>query len=318
MKSVASVRFEAMPKRTQEENFSFWQVDHQVRRSEGVSGVVVLPSPEAYQKFSWTKRYFGKKPVEGYFVWVKESVGFPLSTCVTIASPKISQRLDNLLVVEAGVRAEAGVVCNAAEPDLGGVHQAQGKMILKEGAQLVYHHFHRWGHEDLVSPDYQFVLGKNAQLTYVYQNLLTPKELNLETSIAVGEGASCNLEIIVDARSGTKVAIADIVRLKGNNARGVVRLRLVGREKAKIRAISRVLANGAGKGHLDCQGLLLGDAAEISLVPEVVCRHKEAQITHEASIGKVSEEALNYLRSRGLTEDEAIDLIVAGFLDEEA
>jgi Fe-S cluster assembly scaffold protein SufB len=316
MKSAVSVRSEVMSKKDQKEDFRFWQVDHQVKRSEGTDGVVVLPSPSAYRQFPWARKYFGKKPSEGYFVWVRESVGFPLSTCVTIASPKVSQRLNNLLVVEAGVKAEAGVVCNAAKPDLGGVHQARGKMVLKERAQLVYRHFHRWGHEDLVSPDYRFILGKNARLTYSYQNLLAPKELNLKTLMAVDEGASCNLEIIVDARFGTEVAIADVVRLNGNNARGVVRLRLVGRERAKIKAVSRMLANGAGEGHLDCQGLLMGDAAEISLVPEVVCRHKEAQITHEASIGKVSEEALNYLRSRGLTEDEAIDLIVAGFLEE--
>jgi Fe-S cluster assembly scaffold protein SufB len=46
----------------------------------------------------------------------------------------------------------------------------------------------------------------------------------------------------------------------------------------------------------------------------LVCESKEAQITHEASIGKISEEQLNYLRSRGLNEKEAIDLIISGFL----
>ncbi|PIZ89560.1 MAG: hypothetical protein COX89_00870 [Candidatus Nealsonbacteria bacterium CG_4_10_14_0_2_um_filter_37_10] len=46
----------------------------------------------------------------------------------------------------------------------------------------------------------------------------------------------------------------------------------------------------------------------------LICQNKEAQITHEASIGKISEEELNYLRMRGLTEKEAIDLIVTGFL----
>jgi hypothetical protein len=51
------------------------------------------------------------------------------------------------------------------------------------------------------------------------------------------------------------------------------------------------------------------------LVPELVNENKDALLTHEASIGRISEEELNYLRARGLSENEAIDLIVAGFLE---
>jgi Fe-S cluster assembly scaffold protein SufB len=293
---------------------NFWQIDHQIKSSEGINGVTVLPSPQAYRQLPWTRKHFGEKPAEGYFVWVQESPDRPLSTCLTIASSKISQNLSNLLVVEPGVEAEAGVVCNAAKPDLGGAHRARGKMVLKEGAQLIYRHVHRWGHGDLVSPDYQFILGKDAQLSYRYQNLKTPKRLDLRTSISVGESASCNLEIVIDARSGSRISVKDSVHIKGDGGRGVVRLRLVGREGAKIKSISRMVAVGAGTGHLDCQGLLLGKNSEISFLPGVVCRHPQAQVTHEASVGKLSEEALTYLRSRGLTEKEAVDLIVSGFL----
>jgi hypothetical protein len=65
---------------------------------------------------------------------------------------------------------------------------------------------------------------------------------------------------------------------------------------------------------LDCQGLLVDKEAKISLIPQLVCKNKEAQITHEASIGKINEEQLTYLRMRGLAETQAIDLIINGFL----
>jgi Fe-S cluster assembly scaffold protein SufB len=64
-------------------------------------------------------------------------------------------------------------------------------------------------------------------------------------------------------------------------------------------------------------GLLLAEDSSINAIPELVNNHKDASLTHEASVGKISEEVLNYLRSRGLTEDQAIDLIVSGFLGEE-
>jgi Fe-S cluster assembly scaffold protein SufB len=60
--------------------------------------------------------------------------------------------------------------------------------------------------------------------------------------------------------------------------------------------------------------IVIDKNSKISLIPELICQNKKAQITHEASIGKISEEELNYLRMRGLTEDEAINLIVSGFL----
>jgi len=77
-----------------------------------------------------------------------------------------------------------------------------------------------------------------------------------------------------------------------------------------------MVANDAGTGHV-CMGLLLSENSSIQAIPELINRNKDVSLTHEASVGKISEEALNYLRSRGLTEDEATDLIITGFLGEE-
>lgn len=93
---------------------------------------------------------------------------------------------------------------------------------------------------------------------------------------------------------------------------------MVADQDSKITSHSKMIANNAGVGHLDCMGLLLSENSSISTVPELTNRNKNATLTHEASVGRISTEALNYLRSRGLTEDEAIDLIITGFLREKA
>jgi len=298
------------------ENYSFWQVNHEIKRILGDRSVVVLPSPEAYGKLPWTRKHFGKKPSEGYFIWVREQVGLPLSTCITIASQKISQDLSNLLVVEEGVKAKAGVVCNVTKPNLRGTHKAQGKLILRKGASLEYQHLHRWGKEDFVSPEYQFVLEEGSCLSYTYKNLFPPKKLRLKTAITSRKNSSCNLNIVVNGRD-SEAEIKDTIRLKGDGSRGVIRLRLVGDKKSKIVAHSRMIANAGSTGHVDCMGLLLAEDSSIKVVPALENNHKDAQLTHEASVGRISEEVLNYLRSRGLTEAKAIDLVVGGFLGEE-
>lgn len=292
---------------------NFWQIDHKVKNILAAEGVIVLSSPEAWKKFRWTRRWFKKKPREGYFVWVKKQVSFPLSTCITMASPKISQNLTNLLIIEKGLSIKANVVCNAAKNNLYGSHKAKGKLILKEGAFLDYHHFHRWGEKDFVSPDYEFILGKGTKLIYNYKNLFPPKNLELKTTVHNSKDSSSNLNFIISGFN-SRIKIEDSVFLEGRNSQGVVRMRLVGRKRSEIEAVSRIAAQDKSRGHLDCQGLLLSETSKISLIPQLICKNKEAQITHEASIGKISEEQLNYLRMRGLPEKEAIDLIVGGFL----
>jgi hypothetical protein len=294
-------------------NANFWQIDHKVKNIFGVKGVIILPSPEAWQKFAWTRKFFGEKPKEGYFVWVQKEVGFPLTTCITIASPKIYQHLSNLLVIEKGIRVKANVFCNAEKNNLCGKHLAKGKLILKEGVFLEYNHIHKWGEKDFVSPDYEFALEKNSRLIYNYQNLFPPENLEFKTTIHSGKNTSSNLNFVINSLN-SKTKIKDTVFLEGKNSQTVVRLRLVGRKKSQIEAISQIFAEAPGKGHLDCQGLLVDKTAKISLIPQLVCHNKEAQITHEASIGKISEEELTYLKMRGLSEKEAIDLIVSGFL----
>jgi len=296
-------------------NVHYLQVDHKVKNIFEAKEVIVLASPAAWERFKWSRKYFGKKPKEGYFVWLKKQVNFPLVTCLAIASPKISQDLRNLLVIEKGIKARANVVCSALKNNLCGIHKAKGKLILKQGASLEYNHFHKWGRKDFVSPDYEFVLGNNSRLIYNYKNLFPPENLRLKTMIFANKDSSCQINFFVNGLN-SKIDMKDTIFLEGQNSQGIVRLRLVGRKNSQIKAESTIVARVAGKGHLDCQGLLVDRTAKISLVPRLICENKKAQITHEASIGKISQDQLTYLRMRGLSEREATDLIISGFLKE--
>ena len=294
-------------------NVNYWQIDHQIKQIFERKGAVILPSPTAWEKFKWSRAYFGSKPKEGYFAWIKKQIDSPLITCLTIASPKVYQNLTNLLVIEKNIKAKANVTCNAARDNLCGTHKARGKLLLKDNASLEYNHLHRWGKKDFVSPDYEFILGKNSRLVYAYKNLFPPENLQLKTTIHGDKNSSSNLNFIINGLN-SRIEVKDTLFLEGRNSQGVVRLRLVGRKNTQIKAISKIVAEAPGRGHLDCQGLLIDKNSAISLIPELICQSRDAQITHEASIGKISEEELNYLRQRGLNEEEAINLIVTGFL----
>jgi Fe-S cluster assembly scaffold protein SufB len=296
---------------------NFLQVNSDIRRLLTEEGVIVLPSSQAYEKLKWTRDYFEQKPEEGYFIWVKKQISHPLITCIAISSPKISQNPRNLIVIERDVKAEVHSVCNTMKKNLYGSHIGRTKVILKEQSTLQTRHFHKWESGDTVSSSLQFHLQKGATLFHVYRCLTVPEKLKTELNSFLDSSSSANIETAVLAKRGN-INMYDSTFLNGEEASAVIKVRMVADQGSKITSRSKMIANNAGIGHLDCMGLLLSEKSSISTVPELINRNKNATLTHEASVGRISQEALNYLRSRGLTEDGAIGLIVTGFLREAA
>jgi Fe-S cluster assembly scaffold protein SufB len=123
---------------------NYLQRDNLVKKISDAKGGVGLPRQKAWEELSWTRPFFCKKPKEGYFIWVKEQIDFSLSTCAILASKNARQDMNNLLVVEKGIKVKAFVTCFAEKMNLCGVHKAKGKTVLKEGAILEYNHTHKW------------------------------------------------------------------------------------------------------------------------------------------------------------------------------
>ncbi|MEA2056228.1 MAG: SufD family Fe-S cluster assembly protein [Patescibacteria group bacterium] len=292
---------------------NLWIVDNQLRRAAETNGVKILGSPKAWTDLPWTRKYFKKQPKMGYFVWVKAQPSCPFFSCVNIKKEKTQQDLRNLVVIEKGLKVKIGGVCSALSLKLQGQHLAQGKIVIKQGSQVEYEHIHRWGQKDVVISDYKFYLEPDSQLNYTYKSKKSPQKIKLSNKFYLQERAKVKLNIIGDCQN-TQFESLDEIYLQGKDSSGISNLRFISRANSQIKATSRMIAEAAGTGHLDCQSLNLDSTARVSLIPEVTVENDQAQITHEASIGRVSEEQLNYLRMRGLTEDEAIDLIASGFL----
>ncbi len=290
-------------------------IDQRFTQPQPVNGVVTLPSQQAYQQYEWVRPYFDHEPEYGYFIWVKEQPATLVTLCALIETSHFQQKLANLLVVEPGIEAEMGASCEVAVPNVPGEHHARGTLILKAGSSLKYHHSHSWGLQNKVSTNYKFHLESKSCLQYNYQSQQPSlhNELNNQVYLAADAKAQVNVSARVKEASLT---INEKFFLQGEGAEAVSRLRLVAEENSKIKADSQLIAQAAGKGHLDCQGLNLADSAQLELIPSLLDEDSGAELTHEAAVGKIAADKLHYLRSRGLSEDQAINLIVTGFLSE--
>jgi Fe-S cluster assembly scaffold protein SufB len=294
-------------------NAHFWLIDHRIQQIAKMNQAVVLPSRKAWDALPWCREYFSEKPLEGYFVWIREQPNCPLFTCITLLGKNVTQRLGNVVVIEEGLHINLTGFCGSMNVHTAGSHQARGKIILRKGSSLTYVHIHSWKGNDTVDPAYEFILEDGVKLDYTYQVKVSPKSMNMHNTFICGNNSSVRFRVLANC-SDSNVTIQDEVLLRGVHSSGMSTLRFVVGKGSAVKAISQMSAHAPARGHVDCQSLMIDADSSVSLIPEIVCHHKDASLTHEASIGKISEEQITYLRMRGMTEKQALELIINGFL----
>ena len=113
---------------------------------------------------------------------------------------------------------------------------------------------------------------------------------------------------------GNQYAESDFeVNLDGENSHSNIISRAVAQEKSKQIFIAKIYGNNKCHGHSECDAIIMDDAT-ISAIPEIKANHPESNLIHEAAIGKIAGEQLIKLMSLGLTEKEAENQIINGFL----
>ncbi|MHA1859924.1 MAG: SufD family Fe-S cluster assembly protein [Candidatus Asgardarchaeia archaeon] len=279
-----------------------------------VKGAEIIPIKDAFEKYDWVRRSI-KKVSEGYLLWVKRPIKMPIASCFLISSKDVEQRPTNLIVMEKGSEAKIRTLCAAELGDLSSRHVGFTKIVLKEGASLTMEHVHNWGSRDFVVSSTTLEMGRNSRVHYTYKSLSPPKKFLVRTVGNLMEGAKLDTTVALRGKR-SEARIFEYHNLLGKGADAVVKLRIVGDEGSDVEAKSRITASADyTHGHLDCQGLLLSNSSRIDLIPELEALNKKSMLTHEAAIGRITEDAVNYLRTRGLSEERAVDLIVTGFLE---
>lgn len=119
----------------------------------------------------------------------------------------------------------------------------------------------------------------------------------------------------VNGRGDDTIKVKEVAFLVGEKARGVLNSRIAVRNEARAEVYNKMVATAAyARGHVDCKEIIQ-DSASATAIPIVEVRHPKAHVTHEAAIGSVDTKQLQTLLARGLSEEEAVDLIVEGMLE---
>ena len=205
---------------------------------------------------------------------------------------------------------------------------------------------HNCGDEDSAHDGiHTFHVGKNAKVRYIERHYgegegRGKRLMNPTTVVHLAEGASVDMEntqisgvddtvrkttatleagatLIVHEKvmtTGTQQAISDFVAdMNGEGSHCDIVSRTVARDQSHQKFVSTINGNAPCTGHTECDAIIM-DSAKVSAVPEITANHIDASLIHEAAIGKIAGEQLIKLMTLGLTEEQAEEQIVNGFL----
>ncbi len=256
----------------------------------------------------------------GYFIRALPGarISQPVETCLYIRTDKLAQHVHNIVVAEPGSHLHIITGCTTHPNVTSGLHLGISEFYVKEGARLTFTMVHNWAEEVYVRPRSAIRVEAGGAYLSNYILLKPVKSVQMYPSARlVGAGAMARLNSVVVAHPGSELDLGGKVSLEAPHTRAEVIARAVttgGKAVSRGHLIGKV---PDVKAHLECRGLILAKRGIIYAVPELTGEVAGVEMSHEAAVGKIAQEEIEYLMARGLTEEEAASTIVRGFLNVE-
>lgn len=313
---------------------SFLQIDQSQVCSDCQSETVELMGmKQALDKYDWLKDYmWNAVPVDtdkytaqtalgdegGYFIrslpGSKEV--FPIQACMFIGNENVAQTVHNVIIAEENSELHIITGCSTGSDVQSALHVGVSEFYLKKGAKITFTMVHNWAEQVEVRPRTGVILGDDT--TYISNYILTSPVNTIQTyptAYCQGKNSKVVFQSILGGQKDSILDCGSRAILTGENSSAEMITRAVSKDESQIYTRGHLAGKSPDvKGHLECMGLVLSDDSLIYSVPELEGSSTDLELSHEAAVGKIAEEEVLYLMSRGLTEDEAASMIVKGFL----
>ena len=312
---------------------TFIQKDSSVLHSHAhQQGVEVMPISRGLSEYIWLKDYLwrhidpGKDdftssakstPHEGYFI--RSAPGLqvekPVQSCLYIAKEGFSQNVHNVVIAEEGSSLQVITGCATSPHLVSGLHVGISEFYVKKGAKLHFTMIHDWGQQVNVRPRTFVHVEEGGEFVSNYISLKPVGSLQMyPTTHLAGEGAVARFNSVLVASKGCHMDVGSRVILSAPGTRAEIISRAIA-AGGTIVARGELVGEVPGiKAHLECKGLILKEGL-MHAIPELRGYMPGVEMSHEAAVGKIDRGDIEYLMARGVDEDEAVSMIVRGFLN---
>jgi len=295
-------------------------------------GIQVMPIREALERHRWVEEYYWKLvPVDqdkytasaylelhdGYVIRAlpgSKSV-YPIQACLYIDKENLQQNVHNLIIAEEGSELHVIAGCATSPRLQRGIHVGISEFLVKKGARLSFTMIHNWAEEMAVRPRSVAHVEEDGLFVNNYICLKPVRSIQMyPTTHLLGDRATAMFYSVIVGSPGSNFDIGGRIHLLRPGARAEIIQRSISNGGHIVNRGHLIGKAPEIKAHLECKGLLLKGGV-IDSIPQLEGHVEGVDMSHEAAVGKVSQEEIYYLMSRGLSESEATSTIVRGFLN---
>jgi Fe-S cluster assembly scaffold protein SufB len=319
---------------------SYMQIDESVvyeSLSKAYEGQLeIMSTTKALEKYDWLEDYFWKSvPVDqdkytaqaalnmthGYFIRVfpHQKPQYPVQSCLLVAESYISQNVHNIIIVEEGAELQVITGCTLSKHDAEGIHLGISEFYVKKGGKLFFTMIHNWADNFHVRPRTWAVVEEDGAFVSNYVLLKPVKSIQaFPVAYLKGDRASAKFNTVVYGLGDSNIDLGSRIILEGKDTRGESVARTIAADESVIYSRGDLIARTKDYclAHLDCRGILFSNRSRIYAIPQLVSEGApKAELSHEASIGPIAEEQVEYLMSRGISREDAVSVITSGFLN---
>jgi len=310
---------------------------HSLKKEWDDKGVIFLDMDEALKQYpDLVKKHFMTNciPINdhkfimlhaavwsgGTFIYIPENVKvtLPLQAYFRMNAKKMGQFEHTLIIADKNSEIHYIEGCSAPQYTSSSLHAGCVEIHVKEGARVRYSSVENWSKNTFNLNTKRAIVDKDGIIEWIGGNMGSGVTMLYPCSILKGEGAKADhISIAFAGKDQNQDTGAKVIHAAPNTSSTIVS-KSVSKDGgiASYRGMLKIVKGAYNvKSKIDCDALLLDEKSKTNTWPYVEINENRVDVGHEASVGKISEEQLFYLMSKGLNEEQAKKMIVSGFIE---
>jgi Fe-S cluster assembly protein SufB len=256
----------------------------------------------------------------GSFVYVPAGVSldYPLQSYFRLNAKGAGQFEHTLIIVEPGADLHFIEGCSAPKYNVANLHAGCVELFVGEGAHLRYSTIENWSKNMYNLNTKRARVEKGGKIEWVSGSFGSHVSYLYPTSIMAGEDSVCEFTGITFAGATQNLDTGCKVFLNAPRTKASVSTKSISKGGGISTFRSSIVVGKKADNataSVSCQSLMLDDISRSDTIPAMDVRNRTAQVGHEATIGRISDDTILYLTSRGISEDEARTMVVNGFAE---
>ena len=256
----------------------------------------------------------------GSFVYVPKGVklDIPLQSYFRLNSPGAGQFEHTLIIVEEDAYLHFIEGCSAPKYSVANLHAGCVEIFIRKNAKVRYSTIENWSKNMYNLNTKRAIVEEGGSIEWVSGSFGSRVSYLYPMSILNGEGARAEFNGVTFAGAGQDLDTGAKIVHNAPNTTSYINSRSISKGGGKNTYRSSIYISEKAKNSksaVTCESLMLDNISTSDTIPVMDVRTKEADVGHEASIGRISDESIFYLMSRGFSEEDAKAMIVSGFAD---